>query len=290
MRVRTTKTGSGATAIQVVRYEYGKTVVIKHFGSSKDPQKILCLKEAAFDWITKTTHQQSFFPKEPTFEPLFNRYQYLGVKHNFLYEVLSQVFLTFGFEKLRNRLLLDLVLVRMVEPSSKLRSQKLLSELFGINYDLTTIYKTLKVISTLKDKTETKLIEFAKKYLNFDFSLVLYDVTTLYFESFKADEEEGLKRFGFSKDNKPEQPQIIIGLLVNQDGFPISFSVFPGNKFEGHTLLPVISVLKEKPFELHCGSKTRVFRFDYCYPNQSKVEKSGWGNYPHTLKCRISNL
>lgn len=246
MKVRTTKTGSGATAIQVVRYEYGKTVMVKHFGSAEDPKKILHLRQTAFDWITNTTHQQSFFPKEPTFDPLFSRYQYLGVQAVFLYEVLSQVFLLFGFEKLRNRLLLDLVLVRIVEPASKLRSQKLLSELFGINYDLTTIYKALKVISTLKDKTETNLIEFAKKYLNFDFSLVLYDVTTLYFESFKADEEEGLKRFGFSKDNKPEQPQIIIGLLVNQDGFPLSFSVFPGDKFEGHTLLPVISALKEK--------------------------------------------
>jgi len=247
VKIRTTKTASGATAVQVVRYEYGKTIMVKHFGSAKEPGEILLLKQTAFDWITNTTHLQSFFPEELTFDPLFSKYQYVGVRHNFLYEILTQIFSLFGFEKLDNRLLLDLVLIRMVEPSSKLRSQKLLSELFGVSYDLTLIYKSLKTIATLKDATEALLIDFAKLKLHFDFSFVLYDVTTLYFESFKADEEdEGLRKNGFSKDNKPQQPQIIIGLLVNGDGFPLSFSVFPGNKFEGHTLIPVISALQKK--------------------------------------------
>lgn len=247
MRVRTTKTGSGATAVQVVRYEYGRTKVIKHFGSAKEKEEILRLKQAAFDWITDTTCQQSFFPKEPGFDHLFTKYQYVGIYHNFLYEVLTQMFLKFGFDRLKNRLLLDLVAVRMVEPSSKLRSRKLLSELFGVSYDLTLIYKSLKTIAARKDDAEALLVDFAKKKLDFDFSFVLYDVTTLYFESLKTDEgEEGLRKHGFSKDNKPQQPQIIIGLLVNGDGFPLSFSVFPGNKFEGHTLIPVISVLKKR--------------------------------------------
>lgn len=140
MRIRTTKTGSSSTAVQVVRYEYGKTIVLKHIGSAKEPGEILRLKKIAFDWITTTTRQQSFFPKEPTFDPLFTKYQNLGVRHNFLYEVLTQVFSLFSFEGLENRLLLDLVLIRIVEPASKLRSRKLLSELFGISYDLTVIY------------------------------------------------------------------------------------------------------------------------------------------------------
>jgi len=221
--------------------------VLKHIGSAKEPDGILRLKKIAFDWITDTTRQQSFFPKEPTFDPLFTKYQNLGVRHNFLYEVLTQVFSLFSFERLDHRLLLDLVLIRIVEPSSKLHSQRLLSELFGISYDLTLIYKSLKNIALLKEKVEAHLVGFAKRKLNFDFSFVLYDVTTLYFESFKADEgDEGLRKNGFSKDNKPEQPQIIIGLLVSGDGFPLSFSVFPGNKFEGHTLIPVLSALQTK--------------------------------------------
>ncbi|PIS03887.1 hypothetical protein COT83_03620 [Candidatus Peregrinibacteria bacterium CG10_big_fil_rev_8_21_14_0_10_44_7] len=247
MRVRTTKTGSLSIAVQVVRYEYGKTILVKHIGSAQKPREIARLKQEASDWIVNTTHQQSFFPTESTFEPLFTKYQNLGTRLSFLYEVLNRIFFKFGFEKLDNKLLLDLVLIRIVEPSSKLRSQRLLSELFGISYDLTLIYKSLKNISLLKENVETHLIDFAQTELNFDFSFVLYDVTTLYFESFKADEAEvGLRKNGFSKDRRPEQPQIIIGLLVNEDGFPLSFSVFPGNKFEGHTLIPVLSALAAK--------------------------------------------
>lgn len=243
MRIRTTRTGSSAIAVQVVRYERGRTIILKHIGSAKDLIGVSHLKETARDWIISFTRQQTFFTKEATFDPLFLKYQYLGTRYNFLYETLSRVFDLFGFEKLGNKLLLDLVLIRIVEPVSKLRSRKLLSDLFGISYDLTSIYKSLRGMALLKDQVEENLISFAKKNLNLDFSFVLYDVTTLYFESFVNDD---LRKCGFSKDNKANQPQVVIGLLVGRNGFPLSFNVFPGNKFEGHTLIPVITALKNK--------------------------------------------
>jgi len=66
---------------------------------------------------------------------------------------------------------------------------------------------------------------------------LFYDVTTLYFETFEEDE---LRKNGFSKDNKSQQPQILIALMVSKEGFPIAYEVFPGNTFEGHTFMPVI--------------------------------------------------
>lgn len=243
MRIRTTKTKSKAVAVQVVRYEQGRTIVLKHLGSASDPARIAHLKEAARDWIINFTHQQTFLEKESTFDPLLSKYQYLGVRYSFLYEVLNQVFKLFSFDKLGNQLLLDLALIRIVEPASKLRSQKLLSELFGVSYDLTFIYKGLKAIASLKDTVEKNLVAFAQNNLGFDFAFVLYDVTTLYFESFTDDE---LRQCGFSKDNKFNQPQVVIGLLVGRDGFPLSFNIFPGNKFEGHTLMPTLTALKAK--------------------------------------------
>lgn len=243
MRVRTTKTKSRATAVQVIRYEQGKTIILKHLGSARDPSRIFHLKEMARDWIVRSTGQQTLFEKETTFEPLFTKYRYLGVRYDFLYETLNQVFKLFGFDCLNNGLLLDLVLIRIVEPASKLQSQKRLAELFGIHYDLTTIYKGLKTIASLKTEVEESLVSFARAKLNFDFAFVLYDVTTLYFESFTDDE---LRRCGFSKDNKANQPQIVIGLLVQRDGFPLSFNIFPGNKFEGQTIIPVLTALKDK--------------------------------------------
>ena len=87
------------------------------------------------------------------------------------------------------------------------------------------------------------MIKYAKDNLNFDFSLVFYDVTTLYFETHVSDD---FRLNGFSKDNKINQPQILIGLVVNDIGFPIYYDIFKGNTFEGKTIIPVIIAIKEK--------------------------------------------
>jgi transposase len=72
---------------------------------------------------------------------------------------------------------------------------------------------------------------------------LFYDVTTLYFETFSEDE---LRKNGFSKDNKSQQPQILVALMVTPEGFPVSYEVFSGNTFEGHTLIPVIKSFIKK--------------------------------------------
>jgi len=72
---------------------------------------------------------------------------------------------------------------------------------------------------------------------------LFYDVTTLYFETFQEDE---LRQNGFSKDNKSQQPQILIALMVSQEGFPVSYEVFSGSTFEGHTILPVVKEFIKK--------------------------------------------
>jgi transposase len=69
-------------------------------------------------------------------------------------------------------------------------------------------------------------------------------VTTLYFETFK--EEEGLRQTGYSKDNKFNQPQIVIGLLVDKAGYPLAYDVYDGSTFEGHTILPIIKEFKSR--------------------------------------------
>ncbi len=79
-------------------------------------------------------------------------------------------------------------------------------------------------------------------------SILFYDVTTLYFEINKEDE---LRRTGFSKDGKHQNPQIVLGLLVSIEGYPLAYEVFEGNKFEGHTLIPVIESFKSK-YKINC--------------------------------------
>ena len=84
---------------------------------------------------------------------------------------------------------------------------------------------------------EDKVVAFAKENYAFKFDIVFYDVTTLYFETFEEDE---LRKNGFSKDNKSQQPQILIALMVSKEGFPFTYEVFSGNIFEGHTIIPVV--------------------------------------------------
>src|SRR5690606_20284780 len=79
--------------------------------------------------------------------------------------------------------------------------------------------------------------------LNDDIRVVFYDVTTLYFE---IDQEDELRKTGFSKEGKHQNPQIVLGLLVSKNGYPLAYEIFEGNKFEGHTMLPVIDSFKEK--------------------------------------------
>src|SRR3989338_5219041 len=237
-RIRTVKTSSGATAIQVVRYVNRKTVVDSHIGSSKNLDDILRLKESAYRWIEQNAKQLSLIP--------LAKCRNLGFRYQLLYETLDNLANLFKFHLLPNRqikLLTDLVLTRIVSPSSKLESLKFLKRYFNASHSYRTLSRALPTFITLKDEIESKVIAIAKKHFGFNFSLVFYDLTTLYFESFETDE---LRRIGFSKDNKASNPQIMIGLLVNDLGFPISYQLFAGNKFEGHTLMPSILALRKK--------------------------------------------
>jgi len=238
--VRTTKTASGSTAVQVVEYVNRKTVVVVHVGSGKTVEEILDLKLNGEKWIEKTSCQPSLLPATNTSAHgllALDKCRYLGINHSFIYETLSKLCSKFKLTNLHNRLLIDLIIIRIVEPASKLHSLSLLKEYFGISYPEKEMYQALPRFIDLKAQAENNIVRLAVSELGFDFSLVFYDVTTLYFESFTSDE---LRKPGFSKDNKSQQPQIVIGLVVSKDGFPVTHEVFEGNKFEGHTIIPVI--------------------------------------------------
>lgn len=255
--IRCTKTKSNATAIQVVRYVFRKTIVLKHIGSTHNPEEIPLLKTAATDWIKQNNPQESLFQSEKDSQShpqtsqvlLSNQLKLISTHSIFIYEILFKIIEIIGFTSLlknhpKRQLLLDLVITRLIHPASKLNSLQFLEEEFGIIYKKTNVYREISDWIDLKDKVEKIVVNFAKEQLNFNFKVVFYDVTTLYFESFKSDEE--LKQCGFSKDNKFNQPQIVIGLIVNNQGFPISYEVFPGNKFEGHTFISILEDLKKK--------------------------------------------
>ena len=241
--IRTTKTASGARAIQVVSYLHRKVIVHKHLGSATSDSRLNELRAEAATWIQNIPPQASLFTTSPELSVLETHYTYQGFRYTYAYQVLNKLCERLQFTTLKSSLLVDLVIVRIFEPASKLRSIAHLAHYFGINYTEKTLYRALPRFPKLKDAVETQLVSVAQSEFGFDFSFVLYDVTTLYFETFASDD---LRKPGFSKDNKSQQPQIVVGLMVTPQGFPVSYEVFAGNIFEGKTFLPSILAFKER--------------------------------------------
>ena len=182
---RTTRTASGATAVQVVRYQNRRTIVVQHLGSAFTTKDLQGLRRAAVDWIAATTKQLSLLPsKESTSQVLLrDKCTYLGFRYGLLYETLSKLSTGLKFHLLRNKMLTDLVVARIAEPSSKLQSLDFLKASMGIQHQRSDLYRQLPRLSTLQGIVESKVLAVAKKEFRFSFSLVFYDVTTLYFET-----------------------------------------------------------------------------------------------------------
>ena len=136
------------------------------------------------------------------------------------------------------------VVARVMRPSSKLKVYERQQDYFGLQpVSLDHLYRAMDCLADGKDAIEQELFERQRDLFNLKIDVVLYDVTTLYFESVRADE---LRDFGYGKDGKFNEVQIMVGLLVDMEGRPIGFDTFPGNTFEGHTLITALKKLKER--------------------------------------------
>lgn len=244
LKIRQVKTASGKIAIQVHYYENRKRKIIKHFGSASSDDEINNLMQQAQHFIDDYSSQTSLFPevKNGAYS-YFEKYEYLGFYHQFFYDTIQKLMTQIGFDNLGSNLFRDLVIIRILAPASKLRSMELIWAYFGIVHRRQSYYKEAKKWLLLKNQVLEKINVFAQREYGFDYSLLFYDVTTLYFETFEGDE---LRKTGFSKDSKSQQPQILVGLMVGKEGFPMAFDIFPGNTFEGHTILPVLKSFIEK--------------------------------------------
>lgn len=245
LHIRVVKTRGNSRSVQVYRYRNSRRVIIKHIGSGTTKEEISALEEMVKVFIADYTKQSSLFEESNHNEQLvlLSQCEYIGIYYTYLYDVLKAVQYKIGYALKLDALLNDLVVMRIFEPTSKLRSIELMETYFGIKHHRQRFYESASKWLILKEKIEKQTLDFARKQYGFDFSLLFYDVTTLYFETFSEDE---LRKNGFSKDNKSQQPQILVALMVTPEGFPVSYEVFSGNTFEGHTLIPVIKTFIKK--------------------------------------------
>ena len=237
-KIRQIQYSSKSVSVQVYTILNRKRVILRHIGTARTEKEKADLITLANDFIEKLSKQLNLFENKESGNILHvSQTEFIGVYYGFLYELLSKLVIKIGFDKIRNVLLTDLSIIRIFEPASKLRSIELLEDYFGIKHRRQGYYESAPKWLDLKGKIEKIAIAFAKKNYSFNYDLLFYDVTTLYFETFEEDE---FRKDGFSKDNKSQQPQVLVALLVTKEGFPIAYEVFPGNTFEGHTILPVV--------------------------------------------------
>ena len=150
------------------------------------------------------------------------------------------------------KIIFTLVVSRFVEPCSKLKVSSHWQKLFYpllLKKDLKIydIYRSLDILSEHKEDIEKSLYHRGKTQMSLlnQCDVVLYDLTTLRFESTRED-LDNLRRFGYSKEKRSDCTQVVFGLLVDTEGMPLGFDVYPGNTYEGKTIPSVISKLKKK--------------------------------------------
>jgi len=168
-----------------------------------------------------------------------------------IHDIYGKLYDEFGFDKVianpaRNRraieILKDITMARIANPSSKRGSVDDLSTHFGIDIDLKSVYRMMdkideKAISRINTLAWQKCQSLFKEKID----VLYFDATTLYFESF---DEDDLRRNGYSKDKKFNQPQVVLALLVSKEGLPVGYRLFSGDTFDGHTLMPTLKELK----------------------------------------------
>ena len=183
-----------------------------------------------------------------------------------------------GYGAIRNRMFRNIVICRLFNPGSKLKTVDYMERYLHVTYSVDQIYRFLDNLCYRKEEEEkgndgrksetagegseptstssakskqddfkTRVEDIAysytKKMVGDGISVCFYEMTTLYFE---AAEEDDLRKCGFSKDGKHSCPQIFLGLLVASGGNPIGYEIYEGNISEGHTMIPLIRKLASR--------------------------------------------
>jgi transposase len=233
--IRKVKTASGATAVQIATKHKGHVVKIDHIGSAHTNEELQVLLSLAQKKLH--TNQIELFPEATSSLQVGIKRTYSGL----LWGTLRNEYQKLSFTKLEDAVFEAICLSRIVEPTSKIDSLRVLADLGLEAIDRNKLYRSL-ARAAQQGYRET-ISQACFEYVHGEtLSLVLYDVTSLYFE---VQKEDDFRKPGLSKERRLE-PQIIIGLLVDKNGFPLGLQSFEGNKAETKTILPVIKAFQEK--------------------------------------------
>jgi len=256
-------------------------------GTSADATEVAEFVEQGKAWIRRQNAMPDMFDKydlekveRESVENFFSNIENILLNGTRL--ILNRVYGSIGFDRINDAILRDLAVARICQPRSKAATVEYLKSYYDEDVDLSKIYRYLNVLQSTQQKTVQQIsVEHTRKILGGKIGIVFYDVTTLYFETDYADE---LRRTGFSKDGKHSQPQIVLGLLVSAGGYPLSYSIHEGNKYEGHTMLPIVEEFVKK-FDL----KDFVVVADSGLMNKDNIAGLEAKKYKYILGAKIKS-
>lgn len=271
MFVRKKKRDNGKTSVQIVEsYRRGDKVsqkIVRHVGQGVSEHEIEVLTALANTIIAEIKEERQ--PSLPFFEPeklIENRKKKGKVEDHVLLknlkeeqrvidgigDVFGKLYTDLGFDNIIkgtrkneqwNAILKACVMSRLANPVSKRRTASMLEKDFGVRVPLEKIYRAMDLLAEREELIKQHIEHTTLSLFKEKVEVLFFDVTTLYFESFKADD---LRKSGYSKDNKVKETQIVLALVATTHGMPITYRIFNGDQYEGHTLLNMLDDLKKE--------------------------------------------
>jgi len=284
MFVRQKRNRSGSISVQVIDKSNGYRVV-KTVGSAKDPEQIDRLVEWGKLFITRQSGQYSLFPVDQHSNAVtldvVHTLQNASIRTLGPELIFGKLFDEIGFNAIGEQLFRDIVVARLVYPTSKVKTVDYLYRYRGKTVCIQDIYRFLdRLQDNYSQQAQRIAYEHSRKILK-QITVVFYDMTSLYFET---EDEDDLRRIGFSKDGKFQNPQIMLGLLVGKKGYPIGYDIFEGNTFEGKTLLPVLRQITSK---YDFGKPVVVA--DAAMLSNENLDELEKGRFPFIVGARLRN-
>ena len=292
MFIRKKKYPSGNIGIIVVEKINGKMKELATIGIAHNQEEIDSLTMKGRQWID--TEQERRHPRLDLFgeernkseAELLSAEQILSCITNISINgadlILDRVFDNVGFNRIDDEVFRQLVKARLSYPTSKAATVEYLKNHFDEDVSLSKIYRYLDKLSDNQHKIVQNIsVLHTKMILGGHIGVLFYDVTTLYFE---ADHEDDLRKTGFSKEGRHHNPQIILGLLVSIGGYPLAYCIHEGNKYEGHTMLPVVTEFVRK-YEL----EDFIVVADSGLMNNDNISDLEANGYKYIIGAKIKN-
>jgi transposase len=285
MFVRKKRNVSGTVSVQVVEKRRGVYRVVRSFGASRDADVVARLFAHAQAYVNERPKQGKLFATVTAETVAVDRFvdslQNANIRTVGPELIFGTLFDRVGFNAVRDDLFRHLVIARLAFPLSKLKTVDYLYRFQGVCMSEDVVYRSLDRLHTRhKETVERIAYEYTKNTLG-TISVVFYDMTTLYFE---AEDEDAFRKIGYSKDGKFDCPQIMLGLLVGEGGYPIGYDLFEGNTYEGKTLVPTLTAIQEK-----YGFAKPIVVADAGLLSKQNIKELQDNGYTFILGARVKN-